>query len=142
MKNHREEINQQFAYKLIALQITVTIIASALAGLLSETAIYAALIGGFIGVIGNIWFARGVFKASDTKSAKDVLLVFYVSEISKLVIVFILFFIAFKRVDALQDPQNALIMFMTFAATLCVNIIAPLLIRQNNKISSTSTIKG
>ncbi len=133
MKEHREEINKEFAYKLISLQITITLIISSAVLVISKDAAVSALIGGSIGVIGNAWFVRGIFKPIGEKPAKQVLVSFYASEISKLVIVFVLFFIAFRSVDALKDPENALVMFLSFAATVCVNIFAPLLIKAEDK---------
>lgn len=133
MKEHREEINKEFAYKLISLQLTMAIFTATLALLMSKDAAFSALIGGSIAVIGNAYFARGVFKPRTAKSAKEILVSFYASEISKLVIVFVLFFIAFKSVDALQDSKNALVMFLSFAATICVNLFAPLLIQAKTK---------
>ena len=135
IKEHREEINKEFAYKLISLQIAIALIITLLALLVSRDTAFSALIGGSIGVIGNAYFARGVFKPRATKSAKEILVSFYASEISKLVIVFVLFFIAFKSVDALQDSKNALVMFLSFSATICVNIFAPLLIQEKDKTS-------
>ena len=135
MKEHREEINKEFVYKLISLQITITLIISLFALLISKDAAFSAAIGGSIGVIGNAYFARGVFKPEASRPAKEILITFYASEVSKLVIVFVLFFIAFKSVEALQDSENALVMFLSFAATLCVNIVAPLLIEAKEKTS-------
>ena len=138
MQDHREEINREFAYKLIGFQVAIVIIVSALALLVSEDAALSGFIGGSIGVIGNAYFARSIFRPIDNKPAKKILVTFYASEISKLVIVFVLFLIAFHSVEVLRNTINALVMFLSFAATQSVNIFVPLMLKANDE----STNKG
>lgn len=133
MKSQREERYGQLANRLIFLQIAATVVLSATAMLISTEAAFSGLVGGGICVIGNTCFARAVFRPMASRPAKEVLVSIYASEIGKLVLVMVLFFTAFKSVVALQETQNALVMFIAFVAAQGVNIFAPMWLDANDQ---------
>lgn len=111
------------------LQCATTLGLSGLFLLWGHEAAASALLGGGIGVAGSAYFARSVFRPIAARPAKQVLVSIYASEIGKLVLVFVLFFIVFKCVPMVHDTLNALVMFVSFAAIQGVHILAPLLIK-------------
>ncbi len=134
MKTDSEEIDRVFIFRFLALQLAVALTAaSLLEQFIGRDAAVSGLVGGLIGLLGNAWFAKGVFKPAKTRPAKEMLVSFYASEISKLVIVITLFFLAFKFIDELKEANNALMMFLSFAAVQCVTFFVPLMMKTNQK---------
>jgi ATP synthase protein I len=129
MKDLDDVINKPFAIRLIALQAVVALTISLFSLLISQPAAQASLIGGFIAVLGNAYFARSIFKSTGNKPPKRILVSYYASEVSKLALVFMLFFLAFKTQDYLEEAKNALMMFISFAAVQAVSALTPLLIK-------------
>jgi ATP synthase protein I len=86
----------------------------------------SALLGGFICLIPNAYFAFRMFRYTGARAARQIVRSFYAAEVSKLMLTAIFFGVAFATIDALVAPA----LFLGFIAVQLVNWLAPLLMRQ------------
>ena len=84
----------------------------------------SALVGVFIGVIPNAMYAWRVSRTTK-RDPQKVLRSHYIAEAVKLVTTFLLFALAFSRLE----PLNAVVLFVAFVAVIAANWAALLLVR-------------
>jgi len=118
------------AFYLVGFQ-AMSVIAISMVGLIfAQQIAVSLLIGGMIGVAGSAWLAFIAFRPSGTRSAKEILVSFYLGEIGKFLIVMILFIVAFKLLALLRESRNALMLFLGFFSSQLVIVFAPRLLKQ------------
>lgn len=88
-----------------------------------NVAAYSALVGGFIFVLPNAYFARKAFRHAGARSAKQIVSSFYQGEAGKLILSAVFFTMAFKWIQ----PLDVAALFLTFAIMLVINWLTPLL---------------
>ena len=104
------------ARRIILAQVVVTALTSLLFAIFSGAVdAVAALVGGLINVLANLYFARRLYGGRRIKSAAETALGFYVGEVVKLFITLALFALAIGVFKLSFLP-----LFTTFVATLLV----------------------
>ena len=108
-------------YKVIVAQLAASaIIATIFLIFGGFVAFYSGLLGGFISVAANSFFAAQAFRFSGARNAKKIVQSFMVGEIGKFIIVVGLFALSF----GLIEPLNAYVMMFTFVVAHIVGVSA------------------
>jgi len=111
--------NKSAAYKLLGIQVAITVvIASLLYVLVSMTAAYSALLGGFAYIVPNSWFVRLVFRGSGQLTPETMVSRFYIGEAVKLMLTGIIFALCFLLVKEL----HVVALFLTFIMMIVINL--------------------
>lgn len=111
--------NKAAAYKLLGIEVIVTVIAAILwYALISMTAAYSALLGGFAYIIPNSWFVRLVYRGSGQLTPQAMASRFYIAEAVKLVLTGIIFALCFFLVKELHAGA----LFLTFIMMIVINL--------------------
>lgn len=98
-----------------------------LAGCVFSTDMAISLwVGGGIAVAANGWMALVMFRPQTANSTQSLLMGLYVGEVGKFLFVMAFFAIAFKKLDLLGVPRNALAMFLAFLLVQAVMWLWPL----------------
>ncbi len=116
---------RQVAYKLVALQAIVVLIASCIAAVWGVKAAYSALLGGLICVLPNFVFARQAFAKAGARAAKEVVQGFYKGEALKIGLTILLFVIVLIWV-----PVKMGALFATYGVGVIAQWFAPVLIQR------------
>ena len=94
MKNRQGVLGAQ---RLIACQLSLTVLLAIIATLLSSTtAGISALLGGLVSVLPNAYFAIKLFKYHGAMAAKQIVNSFYKGEALKMILSVVLFSLVFK----------------------------------------------
>jgi ATP synthase protein I len=117
-------IKRPAIYRLIGAQAGATLIISLGFLLKDQVAAYSALLGGFIFVLPNIYFAEKAFAHTGARAARQIVNSFYKGEAVKIALTAVLFTVVF----VLVKPLNVLALFVTFIIVLTTNWLAPLLL--------------
>jgi len=117
-------IKRPAIYRLIGVQAGATLIISLGFLLKDQVAAYSALLGGFIFVLPNIYFANKAFAHTGARAARQIVNSFYKGEAVKLALTAVLFTVVFVSVK----PLNVLALFVTFIIVLTTNWLAPLML--------------
>ena len=112
--------------KIFGLQIIVWLMVSAGLLLSDWLTAYSALLGGFIALVPNAYFARWAFRYAGAQAAAAVAQSFYRGEAGK----FILTAVLFASVFALVKPLNALSLFLMYVFMVALNWILALRLLQ------------
>jgi len=83
--------------------------------------------GGTISVLANLWFALMVFRPPLGSPPGRMLVAFYLGEAGKLLVIAILFVLAFKRVPWMRDDNMGLVLLTGFISSHLVAWIYPLI---------------
>jgi len=119
------------ALRLVAFQAAMAVVIALAGWMFSRWQIAVALaVGGAVGVAGSAWLAVAAFSRSGTRPAKEVLASFYIGETGRLLVVVVLFVVAFRQLALLAEPINAMMMFLAFVASQVALAAAPLLVRE------------
>jgi len=94
---------------------------------IGKDAASAALVGGWIATLANLYFAIQAFRYTGARSSEQVMRTFYRGEAGKFVIVMMLFLASFKLLPGARD--NAAFLFSAFFLVYGVAVIAPLFMR-------------
>ncbi len=94
-----------------------------------ERAALAALAGGWIATLANLYFAVQAFRFSGARSSREMVRAIYRGEAGKFVIVMLLFIAAFKMLPGVSD--NAAYIFSAFFIAYGIAWFAPLFLRAN-----------
>ncbi|MEQ3633935.1 MAG: ATP synthase subunit I [Thalassolituus sp.] len=97
-------------YRIVLLQLILTLICGALAWIHSDVAAYSALLGGLTCALPNAYFIWRSFRYSGARMAAQVLKSFYQAESWKFVLTALCFGVIFQRVE----PLNVLALFAAF----------------------------
>jgi ATP synthase protein I len=120
---------RDFALRIVAAQLVVTLVAAATALAINESIAVVILIGGMIGVTANVWLALVAFRPRLGASPQKILAAFYTGELGKFVIVALLFLLAFKHIGFLRETLYAATMILAYVMIQVVAWIYPLVRR-------------
>ena len=91
-------------YKVIIVQLAVTIFITAISLLISGTVLaYSALLGGLISVVPNSYFAFHAFRYQGARNAQNVVKSFIRGELGKIIITVVLFALGFTLITSLNE---------------------------------------
>lgn len=107
---------------IFGLQIIVWLVVAAGLLLVDWLTAYSALLGGFIALVPNAYFARWAFRYSGAQAAVAVAQSFYRGEAGK----FVLTAVLFASVFALVKPLNAGSLFLMYMFMVALNWILAL----------------
>jgi len=97
-------------YRIVLLQLILTVLSASLAWLYSDVAAYSALLGGLTCALPNAYFVWRAFRYSGARSTVQVVQSFYQGESWKFVLTALSFAVIFQRVE----PLNVLALFAGF----------------------------
>ncbi|MDF1764032.1 MAG: F0F1 ATP synthase subunit I [Oleibacter sp.] len=97
-------------YRIVILQLVLTLITAALAWIHSDIAAYSALLGGLTCALPNAYFVWRAFRYTGGRMAMQVVQSFYQGESWKFVLTALCFAVIFQRVE----PLNVLALFIGF----------------------------
>ena len=122
---------REVAYKTLITQTLIAVVVPLLVLLLvGIDQAFCALIGGFITVISNAYFAYQAFRYSGATAMKQHgLRAFYRGEAGKFIITIVLFIAAFKFIDLLHVAKNVSYMFLSFILAQAAFWFAPILLK-------------
>jgi len=122
--------DRSLAYMVVGSQCVVATIVPVLFLLVGIDAVISALIGGWIAALSNAYFAAQAFRYSGARSADKMVQSFYRGEAGKFIITIVSIAVAFEFAEVLQDKQNGLFLFITFALVHLVAWFAPVFIKR------------
>ena len=112
-------INRAAAYRLIGLQLVLTVlISSLLLAFINHAQAYSALLGGLAYILPNAFFIRYAFMSAGKETPRHVLRQFYIGEAGKLVLTGLFFAACFIWVR----PLHVMTLFMTYVAMIFFQI--------------------
>lgn len=121
--------DRYLAYRVVGAQMAVAVLIPLLVWIASgKNAAIAALTGGGIAVLGNLYFAVQAFRFSGARASREMVQAFYRGEAGKFVIVMLLFAAAFHGLDGIRD--TALYLFIAFILVYGIAWLAPLILKQ------------
>jgi len=98
------------AYRIVILQLILTVLAALVAWLHSDVAAKSALLGGLTCALPNAYFVWRAFRYSGARSSVQIVQSFYQGESWKFVLPALSFAVIFQRVE----PLNVLALFAAF----------------------------
>ncbi|MBU2040208.1 MAG: ATP F0F1 synthase subunit I [Thalassobium sp.] len=98
------------AYRIVILQLILTVLAALVAWLHSDVAAKSALLGGLTCALPNAYFVWRAFRYSGARSSVQIVQSFYQGESWKFVLTALSFAVIFQRVE----PLNVLALFAAF----------------------------
>lgn len=98
------------AYRIVILQLILTVLAALVAWLHSDVAAKSALLGGLTCALPNAYFIWRAFRYSGARSSIQIVQSFYQGESWKFVLTALSFAVIFQRVE----PLNVLALFAAF----------------------------
>jgi F0F1-type ATP synthase assembly protein I len=101
---------------LLGLQVLLIVLAGASGLLVDDEASLSILLGGAIGFAGNCWMALVIFRPVTGSTPQRLVWGLYVGEAGKFLFIMAFFAIAFRKVGALAEPRNAMLLFASFVA--------------------------
>ena len=104
-------------------QLILTIVVSALLILVSVSAAYSALTGGFIAIVTSTWFAVKVFAGRQTNEPAVELRSFYWAEINKIVLTGAMFVAAFVLIKPVNGAALLVVYFFVYMTPVVVDVI-------------------
>lgn len=84
--------------------------------LVDNQASFSIVLGGVISLAGNCWMALVIFRPAADSTPQRLIWGLYVGEAGKFLFIMAFFAIAFKKVGALAEPRNAMLLFASFVA--------------------------
>lgn len=121
--------DRHLAYYVVGSQALASLLLPILVWIVTErSAALAALIGGWIATLGNLYFAVQAFRYSGARASREMVRAFYRGEAGKFVIVMLLFIATFRLVDGVRDTAPYL--FFAFFLVYGFAWVAPLVLRQ------------
>ncbi|APR65524.1 F0F1 ATP synthase subunit I [Thalassolituus oleivorans] len=110
MEHRLSSIPRPPVYRIVLLQLILTVLSASLAWLYSDVAAYSALLGGLTCALPNAYFVWRAFRYSGARSTVQVVQSFYQGESWKFVLTALSFAVIFQRVE----PLNVLALFAGF----------------------------
>lgn len=103
--------------RIYSIQLLLLLTGSAALALLDPVVGYSALLGGFIAVSANAWFARQAFRYQGARNAALITRSFYRGEFGKLLLAAVMFAMVF----ALVRPLSVVTLFGAFIVFTILN---------------------
>ena len=114
--------SQQIAYRVLALQVMITVVIALMFLLDDRTALVSSMVGGLISIIPNTIFVLMTHRHGGAQSAKKIINAYYLGETVKLLSTAALFALAFIFL-----PLKVLPLLLTYIACLLAYFGAGLL---------------
>lgn len=122
----RTIVDRQLAYYVVGSQAMVSTLLPFLIWFAAgKSAALAALTGGWIATTGNLYFAYQAFRFAGARASRDMVRAFYRGEAGKMVIVMLLFLLAFRLLDGIREQAPYL--FSAFLLVYVTGWVAPVL---------------
>lgn len=115
-----------FALRIVAVQLLVTLVISALALAINDQIAISLFTGGIICVTANLWLALVTFRPPLGASTQKILAAFYVGELGKFVITALLFLLAFKQIALFKSATYAATMILAYVLVQAIAWLYPL----------------
>ena len=126
-------INSPAAYKLLGIQLVITVVVALLLMLYSGVGpACSALLGGLTYILPNAWFTRYAFRGNEQESPHIIVRWFYMGELGKFVLTAVMFVLCFVLVKSLQ----VMVLFMMYIAMIIINLAGLTLFRINKQENS------
>lgn len=111
-------INKAAAYKLLGIQLAISVAIALLLLIFSgKAAAYSAILGGLAYILPNAYFVRCAFRGSVEQSPHKIVRWFYVGEAGKLVLTGVIFVMCF----ALVKPLHVIALFIAYILMIIIN---------------------
>ncbi len=121
--------DRHLAYYVVGSQAVASLLLPILVWIVTgRSAAVAALIGGWIATLSNLYFAAQAFRFSGARASREMVRAFYRGEAGKFVIVMLLFIATFRLVDGIRETAPTL--FLAFFSIYGIAWVAPLVLRQ------------
>lgn len=112
-------INKTAAYKLLGIQVVISVVLALLLLFYSGVAsAWSALMGGLIFILPNAYFTRSAFRGKERESPQFIVRWFYIGEAGKLVLTAVMFTLCFVLVGSLEVK----VLFMMYILMIIVNL--------------------
>ena len=105
-----------YALKMLAAQALLILVLSLVSAIWDQRIALTLFMGGMISVLANLWFALVVFRPPLGSPPGRMLVAFYLGEAGKLLVVALLFILAFKKLPWLQETKMGLVLLTGFIA--------------------------
>ena len=115
--------NRRLAYRMVALQLLISLLAAAAGLLFSGTVALSLLLGGLVVVVPNLYFATKVFATTGASNAKKVMRAFYLGEVMKWILTFTGLILVVKLINV--SPAA---LFLGFGLVVMSQLLAPLVV--------------
>lgn len=126
VKHKAITINKTAAYKLLGIQLVISVVAALLLLLYSGVAsAWSALMGGLIFILPNAYFTRSAFRGNKQESPGFIVRWFFIGEAGKLVLTAVMFVLCFVLVKSLQ----VMVLFTMYIAMIIINLAGLTLFR-------------
>ena len=126
-------INKTAAYKLLGIQLVISVVIALLLLVYSGVAsAWSALMGGLIFILPNAYFTRSAFRGNERESPHFIVRWFYIGEAGKLVLTAVLFALCFILVGSLQVK----VLFLMYILMIIINLAGLSLCRINRHENS------
>jgi ATP synthase protein I len=123
MSGMKNQIALRGVRRLLMAQCSITLLAMLLAFVFCDTrAAMSALLGGFISILPNIFFAQKLFKFHGAQATKQIMRQFYKGEALKFGLSIVLFALVFSFIN-----MNPLVFFAVYISVQLVIWFAPLM---------------
>lgn len=116
MANRPHSMKRPPVYRVVWLQLAVTLIAAIVSLSFGQVHAYSALLGGIICVLPTWYYVRKTFAHSGARAARQIVNAFYKGEAIKLVLTAVLFTLVYLWVKPLE-PATMLIAFVVVQMT-------------------------
>jgi ATP synthase protein I len=116
-----------YALKMLTAQALLVLVLSLVSALWDQRIALTLFMGGMISVLANLWFALVVFRPPLGSPPGRMLVAFYLGEAGKIIIVALLFMLAFKRVPWVKEMTMGLVLLTGFIASQLIAWIYPLI---------------
>jgi len=101
-------------FRLLGVQVVAALLLTLAGYGVSSEMGTSFLVGGGVAVAANGWMALVIFRPRAASSPQSLLASLYVGEVGKFLFVMAFFAMAFKKLSLLEEPRNALAMFLAF----------------------------
>ena len=116
-----------YALQMLGMQFLIVSLLSLVVSIWESRVAVTFFMGGMISVLANLWFALVVFRPPLGSPPGRMLVAFYLGEAGKIIIVALLFMLAFQRVPGMKEMTMGLVLLTGFIASQLIAWIYPLI---------------
>lgn len=143
-QNHNQDEvmqNMHITFRWVYIQSIAILLIAILLGMIFDIALACSvLLGAMVHSLPNIVFVSCVFKKSSNPTPSLILRWFYFGEMCKIILTIVLFALCFIWAEALS--LNVIVLFCSYVAVLCINLLGVMLLESNSKSVYTRFIAG
>jgi len=116
-----------YALQMLGVQASAVCVISLVASIWDQRVAVTYFMGGMISVVANLWFALVVFRPPLGSPPGRMLVAFYLGEAGKIIIIALLFMLAFQRVAWVKEMTMGLVLLTGFISSQLIAWIYPLI---------------